>query len=189
MYCDFRSRDNITWTLTSSFKNTGKFPFEFFICMNIKRNNLDFHEHNLGTSERRVLRNQSTHWRATCDYDKHHRVLDNYIVAKFDQIDLTASWTNAVRLCKRFEVINVLNTLCTNCTATVIRDCRRLPEDHQYFLLLGKNSTIPSCTENVTLNERYFSSTYFPHKSLKINRLFPCNQYSNSTTQFWFGSV
>ncbi|XP_031570396.1 uncharacterized protein LOC116304754 [Actinia tenebrosa] len=180
VYCDFRSSDNITWTMVLSF---GVHPFGGYdACKNLKQDRkikYSFYQHNIGSSEKLALRKRSPHWRVTCEYDKHHTVFDNYIVAKFDHIDLT-SLPNGVQ-CKRFEEINVLKTKCTNCSATVVRDCTR----YQYFALLSERSMVPNCTTNISFTESYFGNAYY---YIFQNPLFPCNRYRNSTTQYWFGS-
>jgi hypothetical protein len=70
-----------------------------------------FYSYNLGSVDKAAVRQRSSHWRATCEYDKIKKVDVNYIVAKVGQVSLTASWTRNIE-CAKFEEINVLKTKC-----------------------------------------------------------------------------
>jgi hypothetical protein len=148
-----------------------------------------FYFYNLGSVDKTAVRQRSSHWRATCEYDKIKKVDENYIVAKFEQVNLTASRILNIE-CAKFEEINVLQTKCSNCSATVLRHCKS--KSNIYFVLFGNSSSGMSCIHHLVVNnEGYFGSGYpFRFGVFQKNpAVFPCNRHSNSTTQFWFGSV
>ena len=129
------------------------------------------------------LRNQSTHWRATCQYNTAGIVYTDYLRASFEDFDIMETVPSDTGLCRKYELINIRGNNCTNCTAKTwyFKGKHPLHIDSSWQVLVG-------CDFNadVTGDGIYDEDNFgFYHTT---NQKFRCTSSSQATTQFWIGA-
>ena len=63
------------------------------------------------------LRDQSTHWRATCRYNTDSTVYTDYLRATFGDFDIIKVTPSQINRCQKYELVNIRANECTDCTA------------------------------------------------------------------------
>ena len=129
------------------------------------------------------LRNQSTHWRATCRYNADGVVYTDYLRASFGDFDIIG--TEALQLadgvCQRYELVNIRGNECTKCTARTWYllgfNPLHIDSSNQYGCDFNGNMT-----GDVLADEDNFGLYNV------VNPKFRCTSSSQATTQFWVGS-
>ena len=126
------------------------------------------------------LRSQSTHWRATCQYNTNGTVYRDYLRASFEDFDIIRTVPTVISSCRKYEFVNIRGNECTNCTVQtyymkdqnnlhISMDCRRCFDGHGNLI-----------------DDSVFSEDNFG-RYLDINEKFRCSSNSEATTQFWVG--
>ena len=121
-----------------------------------------------------VLKSQSSHWRATCNFPK-TSIYQDYIRAKFSEFDMMTF--TGYGICKKVEFISLRKHTASHTMAQFWQ-----PEK-VYFLHIDSASAGCSFKPNADAvssedNFGYYSS---------INRKFGCTSGPESLTQYWFG--
>ena len=126
------------------------------------------------------LRSQSTHWRATCQYNTNGTVYRDYLRASFEDFDIIGTVPKVLRSCRKYEFVNIRGNECTNCTAQT------------YYMKGTYNFHISidgriHCDLHVNLTGDFkFSEDNFGVYHIR-NTKFRCTSSPEATTQFWVG--
>jgi len=116
-FCDFDSENNTIWTLVESFSlvNSNKFANKPFYMDNPdKTKTFSWNKFRLTLSRMNMTANRSTHFRATCNFSTDGLIFNDYLRAKFADIDVMQLKYDG---CKKYEYINIRGYDCQNCTA------------------------------------------------------------------------
>ena len=126
------------------------------------------------------LRDQSTHWRATCRYNTDGTVYTDYLRATFEDFDIIKVIPSQVSSCRKYELVNIRGNECTNCTAATWYLKSTYPLHIDSFFQ-------SSCqfdgnqTGDLVRYEDNFGHYYI------TNPKFLCTSSSEATTQYWVG--
>ena len=126
------------------------------------------------------LRNQSTHWRATCQYNTNGTVYRDYLRASFEDFDIIRKVPTNVSSCRKYEFVNIRGNECTNCTVQTyyIKDHSKfhISIDCRICCDLHGNLTGDSVSSEDNFGQYYH-----------VNEKFRCSSSPEATTQFWVG--
>ena len=123
------------------------------------------------------LQNNSTHWRATCNYPTDEIDFRDYLRGNFkdfDIVDFLGSGT-----CKKVEYVNIRGHMGTHLTVNFWQKL------NSWFLHI--DSGYNSCDFTAMKTGAVFSEDNFGHYG-SFNSKFRCTKGTQSTTQWWFGS-
>ena len=127
--------------------------------------------HRMSLTPMNKLKQQSTHWRITCDFQNKpadiHRDYARASFANFDLMTFTGSY-----VCKLMDYINVRGHFCANCTASW----------HAYFHL---DSSATGCQFEPTEGSEYSEDNFGLYFDTNSN--FRCTSSPEATTNIWFG--
>lgn len=181
-YCDFSSEAEFVWTLIET--------FSFDKARSDLAKNLDFQEHSprnkasLNWLDFRLARaamyhiNQgSTHFRATCDFEKDSFDIDaEYLRGKISTLDFFSSAGEEINSqCYEYERVRVYGGGCDNCTAETWHG-------NGYHAHLEDDQ----CDLQAALNYDGSHREYFGYYQA-VNQNHQCSASSGSTTQWWLG--
>ena len=126
------------------------------------------------------LRNQSTHWRATCQYNTNGTVYRDYLRASFEDFDITRSLLKVDGGCRKYEFVNIRGNECTNCTAQT------------YYMKGTYNFHISiDCRDCCDLHGKLTGDSVWSEDNFgryhSVNEKFRCTSSREATTQFWVG--
>ena len=126
------------------------------------------------------LRDHSTHWRATCRYNTDGTVYTDYLRASFEDFDIVRVTPTAVDNCHTYELVNIRENECVNCTALTwyLKDAHPLHID---------SSLRYGCDFDGTQSGDFVISEDNFGLYIDVNSKFRCTSSSEATTQFWFG--
>ena len=126
------------------------------------------------------LRDQSTHWRATCRYNTDGTVYRDYLRASFEDFDIIRVIPSVIGSCQKYELVNIRGNECANCTAAA-------------WYLKGSfpfhidSSSRYGCDFDGSQSGDFISSEDNFGYYVNINPKFRCTSSSEATTQFWIG--
>ena len=126
------------------------------------------------------LRDQSTHWRATCRYNTDGTVYRDYLRASFQDFDIIRVIPSVTSSCQKYELVNIRENECVNCTAATWYRKGFYP-----FHMDSSNRHGCDFDGNQT-GDVISSEDNFGHYGV-INPKFRCTSSSEATTQFWIG--
>ena len=180
VYCDFESEPGSAWTLVISWslenKNLPAFqsqPLTENVPVNEKTPN--WVAYRLSKANMAILKSKSTHWRATCSFNTVKVDYRDYVRGSFKDLDITTYLGDGV--CKKIEYINIRGNVGYQTTVDFWQ------KKNLYIITI--DSSIKGCQfdarPGVVPSEDNFGYYH------TINRKFRCSQYSDSTTQYWFG--
>lgn len=119
MLCDFSSEPGWAWTLvfSQSLQRRGEdFAKRSFLWGGFKnQRNPNWERYRIGRSRMRIVKEQSSHWRITCDFPTHGVDYRDYVRASFENLDPLKY--EASGECREMEYINIRGRNCTQCTA------------------------------------------------------------------------
>ena len=181
VYCDFTSEPKFVWTLIESFEKikNSLFDYSFSVDRPTNPNNPQFSEYRLPLGAMTHLLSHSTHFRATCEFNKtfSHR---DYLRGNVSSLDLMAVvWPGE---CVSFERINIRGIECMDCKA-------------QYWSTIDWHGHIEStvdaqwycpCANCVKWINNLGSEDSFGSYSV-INPAHRCVRNDHATTQWWLG--
>ena len=129
------------------------------------------------------LRDQSTHWRATCRYDTDGTVYRDYLRASFEDFDIIRVIPSVTSSCRKYELVNIRGNECANCTAATWY------RKGYYPLHVDSYNSALGCDFNGRLSgDNVYREDNFGHYGT-VNSLFRCTSNSESTTQIWIGGL
>lgn len=181
VFCDTELESGIVWTLIQSFSlaNNALFrkkPFGTDFPVNYENSDVNWSSYRLSLTQMWSIANQSTHFRATCNFPTGGLQYIDYARAKLEGFDIFGSWDYT---CRMYEYINIRGNKCSNCTAAT----RQLEE--QAWRINSYGRQLYNCqfdgTPGAVINENNFGWFRF------VNANHSCSSSLNSTTQHWFG--
>ena len=181
VFCDVESESGIVWTLIQSFSlaNNGfvrKRPFDVDFPLNYEDSDVNWHLYRLSLTQMWYIANQSTHFRATCNFPTEGLQYTDYARAKLESFDIFGIWDFT---CRMYEYINIRGIECSNCTAAT----RQL--EGKAWRIESYRSRLYNCqfdgSPGAEGNENNFGWFRF------VNTNHSCSSSPNSTTQHWFG--
>ena len=181
-YCDFSSEAEFVWTLIETFSfaqiNSGSGLENKDYKSNWPKNEASFNwiDFRLTRAAMYHIRSQgSTHFRATCDYEKASFDIDaEYLRGKVSTLDFFMSGEINSQ-CLKYERVRVYGGGCDNCTAETWygNGYQAHLEDDQ-------------CELKVALGYLGSHREYFGYYQA-VNNNHQCTASPGSTTQWWFG--
>ena len=178
VYCDFTSESNFVWTLIESFKKSilKGFNYDFYTDKPIRSNDpQSFSAHRLSLSAMTYLLSDTTHIRATCEFNNGFSYTD-YLRGKLTEFELITSGGR----CTLFEYINIRGINCTDCKA---KYWGKAGEHGHIASTVSASCTCPNCvkwTDNIKSEDSFgfYGSANPDHR---------CVQNNDTTTQWWLG--
>ena len=179
-YCDFNSEAGKAWTLIESFSLANKALYQnqtFYYDYPQNERNVNWNSFRLSYQAMVSIRNDSTHWRATCDFPSGLDLTDYARAALVDTDILT--FVNQDE-CRRYEFISVRGISCSNCTGMLVQ------RDNQHMHTDSYWSGLNRCQWNPGAGAVKGEDNFGFYNV--INPQHKCTNNSNSTTQWWLGS-
>lgn len=181
VYCDFDM--NSTWTLIQSYRLRERKKFNISLVINhpINQENPSWNSYRLSLSRMQSIRNHTSKWRITCQYESDGVVYTDYVRAAHDKIDIL---TYDNRKCKEVEYINVRGSNCSMCTTWLIQSKTKNETLHtdSYYYTDKKCDFTPSKSMHCGGTGEDNFGLY-----ICINQGHRCSANETSTTQTWFG--
>ena len=183
VYCDFGSEPKAAWTLiqSHSLQNNEAFkrkPFYLF-DMQINQDAPEWKNYRLSMSRMKSIQDDSTHWRATCNFPTEGVDYRDYWRVSLKYLDLLVQ-PLVQGFCLFSEFVNIRGNECTNCT--VLRSYRSdwaLHSDSWFGSERG-------CEFNGRAGGIYNEDNFVYYEA--SNPAFRCASSISSTSQFWLGS-
>ena len=128
------------------------------------------------------LRDHSTHWRATCQYNTNGTVYTDYLRASLEDFDIVKVTRIVAESCEKYELVNIRGNECSNCTAATwyLKDVFPLHMDSSIRFGCEFDG---SETGDGVISEDNFG------RYIDVNPKFRCSSTSDATTQFWIGGL
>ena len=183
VYCDFDSEVGRVWMLIQSFSfgNNAIFKSKRFgvdFPVNDDAETLNWEAYRLSLPHMQSLANVSTHLRVTCNFRDEGVVYTDYARAKLDRHDLFGIWRAQCRL---FEVINIRDIECKECTVGTWQIEHEMWHINSYF-----SKSRAGCEFNGVTGAVYGEQNFGLYNGVNVN--FRCTSSASSTTQHWIGN-
>lgn len=180
VYCDFTSEPGSAWTLVTSWalanKNLPAFrsdPLTENVPVNERTPN--WVSYRMSKKQMANVKTRSSHWRATCSFDKFGVDYTDYMRGSFGDFDITTYLGSGQ--CKKVEYINVRGNIGYQST-TAFWQVKK-------GYMLHTDSSLKPCEFNgqpgAKASEDNFGYYY------TTNPAFRCTAGLAATTQYWFG--
>ena len=128
------------------------------------------------SDQMKSLKDASTHWRATCSFDKHGiNHYKDYVRGRFSEADILDFLGNGV--CLKTELVNIRGHIGIHKTA------RFWQVPNTYFLHI--DSYHKGCQFDPTVGSVGYEDNFGFYG--RVNLKFACSVNEDSTTQWWFG--
>jgi len=182
VYCDFNSELGSVWTLVTSWsfenKNLPAFRNRAFTQdAPVNEFSPNWNVYRISKEQMTFLRGKSTHWRATCQYDKADAVYKDYMRGNFADFDITSFL--GLQVCKEVDYINVRG-IGGHTTATFWQS------ENQYLLHTDSSIKGSGCEFDARAGSKSSEDNFGFYNS--ANNDFTCTSGPSATTQYWFGS-
>ncbi|XP_065063183.1 uncharacterized protein LOC135689772 [Rhopilema esculentum] len=185
VYCDFTSEPGSAWTLAVSwaFKNSNMAAFRntpFSVDMPVNERTPNWVAYRLSKAQMLSIKAHSTHWRATCSYNRSSNSVDftDYVRANLQAIDITSFLGHGI--CKKVEYINIRGHAAYQKTA------RFWQVLNTYIIHIDSSISSDTCEFGAKLGAAWSEDNFGYY--LTTNKNFKCTANPESTTQYWFGS-
>ena len=189
VYCDFDAEPGAAWTLVQSYTlEKGQTSSEndifsdkpLFYDFPVNETSLgDWSSYRLSLANMQIIRSQSTHWRATCNFPTVGVDFRDYARASLDDVDVMKP---GLADCMRFEFINIRGNQCINCTALTALFGSKAP------FIRSHESASEDCDFHGKANGgKPFERNFGFYR--QTNAAFRCSATNKSTTQYWFGKI
>ena len=180
VYCDFESEPGSAWTLVMSwsfhYKNLRAFkriPLTEDVKVNEKTPNWNIYRQSKKAMN--FLKSQSSHWRATCSFNRVKFDYRDYLRGSFRDTDITTYLGDGT--CQKVEFINIRGNAGYQTTIGLWQ--------RKNICMLHTDSSIHRClydgTSGATGGEDNFGHYHI------TSRKFRCTSDPYATTQYWFG--
>ena len=180
VYCDFTSEPGSAWTLVMSWsfenKNLAAFKTESLtdnVPVNEKTPN--WIAYRLSRDVMTSVKSQSTHWRATCSFEKVTFDYRDYMRGNFIDFDVTTYLGSGH--CKKVEFINIRGIAGYQLTVHFWQV--------KNTLILHTDSSHTGCQFNAAAGAALYEDNFGYYDF--TNRKFRCTSDQSATTQYWFG--
>lgn len=184
VYCDTTSDPGMVWTLIESFSRLYRakyrnMPFSVDFPVNVMKFN--WTDYRLSLAAMRHIRNQSTHWRATCNFDQDGLIMNDYVRGRLIDIDVITYLGG--HACFPVEYVNVRGHNCSDCTTHIRQD------DKFHIFIDSYQGSAYKCSINFLENSIKVLNDYCDNfgKYKIVNPEHRCVSSSSSTTQWWLG--
>ena len=181
-YCDLSNEPGSAWTLVMSWASvTYRFlPYfsnkAFSEDAPIDENNPNWIIYRQTLSRMNSVRKHSTHWRATCDYQRTQTIeYQDYLRGKFSDLDIM-TWQGSAS-CQPVEYVNILGK--TGTRGVTVAFWQKPGNYCLHIFSLDTDCGFRTFYEPVV--------DFFGYYNDGLNTIFRCSLYDNSTTQWWFG--
>lgn len=182
MLCDFSSEPGWAWTLvfSQSLQRRGEaFAKRSFLWKGFKNHrNPNWERYRIGRSRMRIVKEQSSHWRITCDFPTHGVDYRDYVRASFENLDPLKY--EASGECREMEYINIRGRNCTQCTAAWWQTDTSQQLSHFSDLDGCQFGKIDGSLDNEANFGGYWKNNFSSE--------FRCSSEETSSTNYWFGS-
>ena len=179
VYCDFQSEPGSAWTLIMSWSLQNKHlpafksdPLSENVPVNEKSPNWAIYR--LSKNALSFIKHQSSHWRATCSFNRVKFDYRDYVRGNLKDFDVITYLDEGQ--CKKIEYINIRGHVGYQTT---------VPFFQTKNLMLHTDSSYKTCgyggAPGAVSSEDNFGYYY------TINPKFRCTADPNATTQYWFG--
>ncbi|XP_078375072.1 uncharacterized protein LOC144658519 [Oculina patagonica] len=188
VFCDFDSEPGFAWNLIQSFSLANKNLFEGGVVF------YDYSDSSVVSGDAPNwqaylipryylvwLRDQSTHWRATCRYNTDGTVYRDYLRASFEDFDIIRVIPSVTGSCRKYELVNIRGNECTDCTAATWYRKGWVP------LHIDTSFLDYGCDFDGTLSGDVIDDEDNFGFYRTVNPIFRCTSSSEATTQFWVG--
>ena len=146
----------------------------------VAENSLNWDTFCLSKSLMLEIRSQSSHWRATCNYETDGLKFTDYARATFTQVD-PMTFVCSGNCCRTLEYINIRGSQCSGCSIWLAQT-----DSHWDFVLASSYGERNGCqfksAPGAVNYEHSFGFYGYPHPGHR------CSSGPNSTTQYWFGA-
>ena len=181
VFCDMESESGFVWTLIQSFSlaNNALFrkkPFGADFPVNNEDSVVNWSLYRLSLKQMWSIANQSTHFRATCNFPTEGLKYTDYARANLDGFDIFGSWEFT---CRIYEYINIRGNECSNCTAAT----RQL--EGKAWSINSYRSRLYNCQFDGNPGAEGNENNFGWFRLVNTNHR--CSSSPNSTTQYWFG--
>ncbi|CAB3996089.1 Sphingomyelinase phosphodiesterase D [Paramuricea clavata] len=187
VFCDFDSNSTTAWTLVQSYQlqNYHKFMKSFNLDNPINENTPRWDFYSLSKSRMESIRNDSSKWRITCEYDTEGVVYTDYMEGWNDIIDImTYEQFSPSFVCSldkhKIDYVDVRGQNCRNCTVPIIQAPYNPLHLDTYFSMCDFKPTKSLYCDSA--GEDNFG------RYLCTNPNHRCSSFPTATTQTWFGS-
>lgn len=182
VYCDLSNEPGSAWTLVMSWFSVYCRFLPYFSSkafsedapINAETPNWSIFRQTLARMN--TIRKHSTHWRATCDYQRTQTIeYQDYLRGKFSDFDIMSFQGGGS--CQPVEYINILGKTAKQ-------------GDTVAFWQQPGNYSLHIFSSNTDCDFSYWFEPYcdfFGFYGDGLNTIFRCSLYDNSTTQWWFG--
>ncbi|XP_073249322.1 uncharacterized protein [Porites lutea] len=182
VFCDMETEPGAAWTLVTSWNFKNKLFRNFRITplsINdpVNENSPNWFLYRLTVDRMKSLRHVSTHWRATCSYDKYGiNNYKDYVRGKFAEADIFAFLGAGV--CLKTELVNIRGHIGIHKTAKFWQVAATYTPHI--------DSSTKGCQFDPTVGAVSSEDNFgFYHNT---NPKFTCTMNGDSTTQWWFGA-
>ena len=180
VYCDFESEPGSAWTLVMSWslQNNNLPAFQTTTLtenalVNEKTPNWNAYRQSKNAMD--LLKSQSSHWRATCSFNKMKFDYRDYVRGSFKEFDITTFLGD--NQCKKVEYIDIRGHIGYQTTVAFWQ--------RESAYLVHTDSSHRSClyggSPGSVGQEDNFGYYYY------YNKKFRCTSDPSATTQYWFG--
>ena len=183
-FCDFDSENGSSWTLIESFslRNSNdkahKKPFYQSTRVSNQGNPTVWATYRISRQSAVLLRELSTHWRATCNFNQDGVVYTDYIVARLADNDVFSESMPQNGSCAMYQSINIRGQTCVNCTALTF---------HHHHFYIDSYQSADMCEFNGTIGAKVGEDNFGDYRV--TNPAFRCSASASSTTNFWIGTL
>ena len=180
VYCDFESEPGSAWTLVMSWSLENNYLPAFQTTtltenalVNEKTPNWNAYRQSKNAMD--LLKSQSSHWRATCSFNKVKFDYRDYVRGSFKEFDV--STFHGENQCKKVEYIDIRGHIGYQTTVAFwqVKNKYILVTDSSVRSCLYKGASGGVPSED---NFGYYGTT---------NKKFKCTSDPSATTQYWFG--
>jgi len=181
VYCDLETEPGAAWTLVVSWslKNKGFSSFRSSpLSVNdpVNENSPNWFLYRLTSDRMKSLKHVSTHWRATCSFDKYGiNQYKDYVRGRFAAADILAYLGSGI--CLKTELVNIRGHI------GIHKTVRFWQVVNAYFL--HTDSSLKGCQFDPTVGSISSEDNFGYYNT--VNPKFTCTMNGDSTTQWWFG--
>lgn len=180
VYCDFSSEPGSAWTLVISwaFANNNLPAFRTqSLTENVPVNERtpNWALYRMSKAQMAFLKRRSTHWRATCSFDKFGVDYRDYVRGKVKDFDITAYLNE--QQCQKIEFINVRGNVGYDTTVPFWQ--------MKNTYILCTDTSVRACQFDGQSGAVYSEDNFGYYG--KYNLKFRCTSGPTATTQHWFG--
>ena len=151
----------------------------FFNDVSISETTPNWNLYRLSKARMLSIQSQSSHWRASCNYQTDGVVFTDYARASFSQVDPLTLKTHE---CRKLKFVNIRGSECFGCSISVVQDdfIHDFAIPSWYGQYKGPNCEFRNAAGAVDYEYSFGSYFYY-------NTAHRCAATTVSTTQYWFG--